>query len=101
MNIYSPVGGITLVGLITKHGILICEVAKEEQLHNKLSRIEAVMHPAKVRLRPILMTTAAMIAGLITLMYATGAGLHSASVSVLLSSLVWQLVPCLLCLYCR
>ncbi|HAS6030478.1 transporter [Vibrio vulnificus] len=74
MNIYSQVGLITLVGLITKHGILICEVAKEEQLHNKRSRIDAVMEAAKVRLRPILMTTAAMIAGLIPLMYATGAG---------------------------
>ena len=74
MNIYSQVGLITLIGLITKHGILICEVAKEEQLHNKLSRIEAVTEAAKVRLRPILMTTAAMIAGLIPLMYATGAG---------------------------
>ncbi|NAW69829.1 multidrug efflux RND transporter permease subunit [Vibrio sp. V27_P1S3P104] len=74
MNIYSQVGLITLVGLITKHGILICEVAKEEQLHNKLNRIEAVKAAAKVRLRPILMTTAAMIAGLIPLMYATGAG---------------------------
>ncbi len=74
MNIYSQVGLITLVGLITKHGILICEVAKEEQLHNKLSKMDAVMEAAKVRLRPILMTTAAMIAGLIPLMYATGAG---------------------------
>ena len=74
MNIYSQVGLITLVGLITKHGILICEVAKEEQLHNKRSRIDAVMEAAKVRLRPILMTTAAMIAGLVPLMYATGAG---------------------------
>ncbi|MFA0012842.1 multidrug efflux RND transporter permease subunit [Vibrio lentus] len=74
MNIYSQVGLITLVGLITKHGILICEVAKEEQLHNGKTRIEAVMEAAKVRLRPILMTTAAMIAGLIPLMYATGAG---------------------------
>ncbi|MDF2154064.1 multidrug efflux RND transporter permease subunit [Vibrio sp. CAU 1672] len=74
MNIYSQVGLITLVGLITKHGILICEVAKEEQLHNKLGKTEAVMEAAKVRLRPILMTTAAMIAGLIPLMYATGAG---------------------------
>ncbi len=74
MNIYSQVGLITLVGLITKHGILICEVAKEEQLHNKKSRTDAVMEAAKVRLRPILMTTAAMIAGLIPLMYATGAG---------------------------
>ncbi|MEZ8241754.1 multidrug efflux RND transporter permease subunit [Vibrio splendidus] len=74
MNIYSQVGLITLVGLITKHGILICEVAKEEQLHNHKTRIEAVMEAAKVRLRPILMTTAAMIAGLIPLMYASGAG---------------------------
>ncbi|BDU35572.1 multidrug efflux RND transporter permease subunit [Vibrio nigripulchritudo] len=74
MNIYSQVGLITLVGLITKHGILICEVAKEEQLHNKKNKMQAVMEAAKVRLRPILMTTAAMIAGLIPLMYATGAG---------------------------
>ncbi|MCJ8350053.1 multidrug efflux RND transporter permease subunit [Moritella sp.] len=74
MNIYSQVGLITLVGLITKHGILICEVAKEEQLHNGKNRTDAVIEAAKVRLRPILMTTAAMIAGLIPLMYATGAG---------------------------
>ncbi|AUI84976.1 transporter [Vibrio azureus] len=74
MNIYSQVGLITLVGLITKHGILICEVAKEEQLHKKASRIDAVMEAAKVRLRPILMTTAAMIAGLIPLLFASGAG---------------------------
>jgi len=74
MNIYSQVGLITLVGLITKHGILICEVAKEEQLLHRKSRTEAVIEAAKVRLRPILMTTAAMIAGLIPLMYASGAG---------------------------
>lgn len=74
MNIYSQVGLITLIGLITKHGILICEVAKEEQLHRGVGKMEAVMEAAKVRLRPILMTTAAMIAGLIPLMYATGAG---------------------------
>ncbi|MCQ1057867.1 multidrug efflux RND transporter permease subunit [Photobacterium sp. ZSDE20] len=74
MNIYSQVGLITLIGLITKHGILICEVAKEEQLHHKKDRTAAVMEAAKIRLRPILMTTAAMIAGLIPLLYATGAG---------------------------
>ncbi|MEJ2764358.1 multidrug efflux RND transporter permease subunit [Photobacterium sp. MCCC 1A19761] len=74
MNIYSQVGLITLIGLITKHGILICEVAKEEQLHRQKDRMAAVMEAAKVRLRPILMTTAAMIAGLIPLLYATGAG---------------------------
>ena len=74
MNIYSQVGLITLVGLITKHGILICEVAKEEQLLHGLNRMQAVMQAAKVRLRPILMTTAAMIAGLIPLLYASGGG---------------------------
>ncbi|SJN57152.1 multidrug efflux RND transporter permease subunit [Vibrio ruber] len=74
LNIYSQVGLITLIGLITKHGILICEVAKEVQLKFNKNRIEAVMEAAKIRLRPILMTTAAMIAGLIPLMYATGAG---------------------------
>jgi multidrug efflux pump len=74
MNIYSQVGLITLIGLITKHGILICEVAKEAQLKHHKSRIDAVMEATKTRLRPILMTTAAMIAGLIPLMYATGAG---------------------------
>lgn len=73
LNIYSEVGLITLVGLITKHGILMCEVAKEEQLLGK-SRREAIMIAATVRLRPILMTTCAMIAGLIPLLYATGAG---------------------------
>ena len=83
MNIYSQVGLITLVGLITKHGILICEVAKEEQLHNKRSRTEAVMEAAKVRLRPILMTTAAMIAGLIPLLYASGAGAEPVSYTTL------------------
>jgi len=74
MNIYSQVGLITLIGLITKHGILICEVAKEQQLNHQRTRTEAVMEATKVRLRPILMTTASMIAGLIPLMYATGAG---------------------------
>lgn len=74
LNIYSQVGLITLVGLITKHGILMCEVAKEEQLNRGLSRIEAITEAARIRLRPILMTTAAMIAGLVPLLYATGAG---------------------------
>lgn len=74
MNIYTQVGLITLVGLITKHGILIAEVAKEEQLHHGLNKIEAVKTAAAVRLRPILMTTAAMVAGLVPLLFATGAG---------------------------
>ncbi|MGB0894812.1 MAG: multidrug efflux RND transporter permease subunit [Parashewanella sp.] len=74
MNIYSQVGMITLIGLITKHGILMCEVAKEQQLKQGLNRTEAIKHAASIRLRPILMTTAAMIAGLIPLLLASGAG---------------------------
>ncbi|MDD1793780.1 efflux RND transporter permease subunit [Enterovibrio sp. ZSDZ42] len=77
MNIYSQVGLITLVGLITKHGILMCEVAKEEQIMKGVSKQEAIVEAATVRLRPILMTTSAMIAGLIPLLYATGAGAAS------------------------
>lgn len=74
MNIYTQVGLITLVGLITKHGILIAEVAKEEQLHHALNRIDAVKKAATIRLRPIIMTTASMVAGLIPLLFASGAG---------------------------
>ncbi|WP_018650998.1 efflux RND transporter permease subunit [Actinobacillus capsulatus] len=74
MNIYSQVGLVTLVGLITKHGILMCEVAKEEQLLHGKSRYEAIIHSATIRLRPILMTTAAMVAGLVPLLFAIGAG---------------------------
>lgn len=74
LNIYSQVGLVTLVGLITKHGILMCEVAKEEQLNHGLSRFEAIVHAATIRLRPIMMTTAAMIAGLVPLLFASGPG---------------------------
>ena len=77
MNIYSQVGLVTLIGLISKHGILICEVAKEAQLNEGLNKIEAVTYAAKIRLRPILMTTAAMVAGLIPLLHATGSGAQS------------------------
>ncbi|MET1028731.1 MAG: efflux RND transporter permease subunit, partial [Dongiaceae bacterium] len=77
MNIYSQVGLVTLIGLITKHGILICEVAKEQQMYHGHARREAVKIAAGLRLRPILMTTAAMVAGLIPLMFATGAGAAS------------------------
>jgi multidrug efflux pump len=77
LNIYAQVGLVTLIGLITKHGILICEVAKHGQLHEGKSRLQAVVEAAEVRLRPILMTTAAMIAGLIPLLFATGAGAES------------------------
>ena len=74
MNIYTQVGLITLVGLITKHGILITEVAKEEQINNGADRITAVKKAATIRLRPILMTTSAMVAGLVPLLFSEGAG---------------------------
>ncbi|MCP3698445.1 MAG: MMPL family transporter [Aliivibrio sp.] len=74
LNIYSQVGLITLVGLITKHGILICEVAKEEQVEKGAKKLDAIIEAATIRLRPILMTTSAMIAGLMPLLFATGAG---------------------------
>ncbi|WP_374311870.1 efflux RND transporter permease subunit [Dongia sp.] len=77
MNIYSQVGLVTLVGLITKHGILICEVAKEQQEKFGKSKLDAVEIAAGLRLRPVLMTTAAMVAGLIPLMFASGAGAAS------------------------
>ncbi|MGE5475350.1 MAG: efflux RND transporter permease subunit [Bacteroidales bacterium] len=77
MNIYTQVGLVTLIGLITKHGILICEVARERQEQEGLTRMEAVQVAAGLRLRPILMTTAAMVTGLIPLLMASGAGAAS------------------------
>ncbi len=77
MNIYTQVGLVTLIGLITKHGILICEVARTRQLEQGMGRKEAVIEAASLRLRPILMTTAAMIAGIAPLMFASGAGAAS------------------------
>jgi multidrug efflux pump len=74
LNIYTQVGLITLVGLITKHGILMVEFANELKQRNGLSRRQAIEQAAKVRLRPILMTTAAMVLGVVPLLYASGAG---------------------------
>ena len=74
LNIYTQVGLITLVGLITKHGILIVEFANKLQEQEGRSIRDAVEHAAAVRLRPILMTTAAMVLGVLPLLRATGAG---------------------------
>ena len=63
MNIYTQVGLLTLVGLISKHGILMVEFANELQLNEGLDRRSAIEMAARVRLRPILMTTAAMVTG--------------------------------------
>jgi multidrug efflux pump len=73
LNIYTQVGLVTLMGLISKHGILIVEVANELQRTGKTKR-EAVEEAAGIRLRPILMTTAAMVLGVIPLILASGAG---------------------------
>ncbi len=77
LNIYTQVGLITLVGLITKHGILIVEFANKLQEEQGMSIREAVQHASGVRLRPILMTTAAMVLGVIPLVLASGAGAAS------------------------
>ena len=75
MNIYSQIGLITLIGLITKHGILIVEFANQIREENPaLSRIQAAMQATMLRLRPILMTTAAMVLGAIPLTISMGAG---------------------------
>lgn len=76
LNIYSEVGLVTLIGLISKHGILIVEFANELQINGKKKR-EAIQQAAAIRLRPILMTTAAMVLGVIPLILATGAGAES------------------------
>ncbi len=73
LNIYTEVGLVTLMGLISKHGILIVEFANNLQREGR-SRREAIEMAASIRLRPILMTTAAMVLGVVPLIVATGAG---------------------------
>ncbi len=73
LNIYSQVGLVTLVGLVAKNGILIVEFANQQQLAGT-SKLEAVHQAAMTRLRPILMTTAATVAGHFPLTLVTGAG---------------------------
>lgn len=74
VNIYTQIGLVTLIGLISKHGILIVRFANEIQINEGLSKREAVEKAASLRLRPILMTTAAMVVGVVPLLIATGAG---------------------------
>lgn len=76
LNIYTQVGLVTLMGLISKHGILMLEVANELR-HAGRPRREAIAEAAQVRLRPILMTTAAMVLGVVPLILSTGAGAAS------------------------
>ena len=76
LNVYSQIGLITLVGLITKHGILIVEFSNQLQQDGE-NRQAAVVKAAVMRLRPILMTTAAMVLGALPLAIASGAGAES------------------------
>ncbi|HET6308734.1 MAG TPA: efflux RND transporter permease subunit, partial [Rhodopila sp.] len=76
LNIYTEVGLVTLMGLISKHGILIVEVANAAQRAGR-SKLDAIVYAAGVRLRPILMTTAAMVLGVVPLITASGAGAAS------------------------
>jgi multidrug efflux pump len=73
LNVYTQVGLVTLVGLIAKHGILIVQFANDQQREGKSKR-EAIETAATIRLRPILMTTASMVVGVVPLLIATGAG---------------------------
>jgi len=72
-NIYTQIGVVTLIGLISKHGIMIVEFANQLQEQGK-SKLEAVVESATMRLRPILMTTGAMVLGAVPLALASGAG---------------------------
>lgn len=76
LNVYSQIGMVMLIGLITKHGILIVEFANQLQERGRSLR-DAVIEAASLRLRPILMTTAAMVLGTLPLALATGAGAES------------------------
>jgi len=77
LNIYTQIGLVTLIGLISKHGILMVSFANEMQHREGWNRTEAIRHAAAVRMRPVLMTTAAMVAGLVPLLFAGGAGANS------------------------
>lgn len=74
INIYTQVGLITLIGLISKHGILIVDFANQLQREKNMDKRAAVEEAASIRLRPILMTTAAMVFGVVPLLIASGAG---------------------------
>lgn len=74
MNIYTQVGLVTLIGLISKHGILIVEFANQLRREQGLGIRQAIEEAAAIRLRPVLMTTAAMVFGMVPLLLASGAG---------------------------
>lgn len=74
INIYTQVGLVTLVGVISKHGILIVEFANKLQIEQGLSKREAIEEATGIRLRPVLMTTAALVFAMVPLLIASGPG---------------------------
>ena len=76
LNVFSQIGLVTLVGLITKHGILIVEFANQLR-EQGVDTVQAIQQSAKLRLRPILMTTGAMVLGALPLAFSSGAGAES------------------------
>ena len=87
INIYTQIGLMTLIGLISKHGILMVDFANHMQRNEGLSPRKAIEHAAAVRLRPILMTTAAMVVGMLPLIIAAGAGARSrAAIGIVIAS---------------
>jgi len=77
INIYTQIGLVTLIGLISKHGILMVDFANKLQADEGVSRRQAIEEAAAIRLRPILMTTAAMVVAMVPLLIAKGAGAAS------------------------
>lgn len=77
LNIYSQVGLVTLIGVISKHGILIVEFANQLQARDGLDKRKAIEKACAIRLRPILMTTVALVVAVVPLITASGAGAAS------------------------
>ncbi|KAB2943201.1 MAG: multidrug efflux RND transporter permease subunit [Hyphomicrobium sp.] len=77
VNIYTQIGLVTLIGLISKHGILMVDYANHLQANKGMGRRQAIEEAAAIRLRPILMTTAAMVIAMVPLIFASGAGAAS------------------------
>ena len=74
VNIYTQVGLITLIGVVAKNGILIVEFANQQQIQNGMSKLEAVLEAGAIRLRPIIMTSVALVMAMVPLLLATGPG---------------------------
>ncbi|MBK2243131.1 efflux RND transporter permease subunit [Francisella tularensis] len=87
LNIYTQLGLVTLIGLISKQGIMVVEFANHLQKHNGMNKYDAIVTSSSQRLRPILMTVSAMVVGVIPLVTSSGAGAISRNcIGVVISS---------------